>query len=76
MESYLNFIINRMKLGICDGLFILVYLMTTSKEDYLPGEIKYPSGFMEFKNVFLFAVVLSISVSFLWRNGFKKLPLD
>jgi len=65
-----------MKLGICDGLFILVYLMTTSKEDYLLGEIKYLDGFMEFKNVFLFAVVLSISVSFLWRNRFKKLPLD
>jgi len=65
-----------MKLGICDGLFILVYLMTTSKEDYSLGEIKYLDGFMEFKNVFLFAVVLSISVSFLWRNRFKKLPLD
>jgi hypothetical protein len=65
-----------MKLGICDGLFNLVYLMTTSKEDFLPGEIKYLDGFMEFKNVFLFAVVLSISVSFLWRNRFKKLPLD
>jgi hypothetical protein len=50
--------------------------MTTSKEYYLLGEIKYLGGFMEFKNVFLFAVVLSISVSFLWRNGFKKLPLD
>gem|GEM_PF-3053384 len=67
---------HRMKLGICDGLFILVYLMTTSKEDYSLGEIKYLDGFMEFKNVFLFAVVLSISVSFLWRNRFKKLPLD
>jgi len=49
MESYLNFIMHRMKLGICDGLFILVYLMTTSKEDYSLGEIKYLGGFMEFK---------------------------
>jgi len=70
MESYLNFIMHRMKLGICDGLFILVYLMTTSKEDYLLGEIKYLGGFMEFKNIFLLAVVLSISVSFIWRNRF------
>jgi hypothetical protein len=65
-----------MKLGICDGLFILVYLMTTSKEDYLTGEIKYPSGCIEFKNAFHTALFLTISVSLLWRNRFKKLSLN
>jgi hypothetical protein len=65
-----------MKLGICDGLVILFYLMTISKEDYLLGEIKYLGGCMEFKNAFLTALFLAISVSFLWRNRFKKLPLD